>query len=74
MMFADPTSELDVAALDHAKTLGETSDTRAACVKEILSWLKANPSINAHKDVKMILYFLRSSKFNTELTKKKIKR
>lgn len=74
MMHADPNSELDVAALDHAKTLGETPDTRADCILEILSWLKDNPSINAHRDPKMVLYFLRCSKFKIELTKKKIKR
>ena len=60
---------------NHAeKTLGESDDVREESIREIQDWLEENPTINAHRHVDYILYFLRRSKFNIEDTKRKIER
>lgn len=65
---------LDDAAKTFAKkNLGETGDAVNESIRDIHLYLRDNPQINAHTDRKYILYFLRSCKFNIELTKNKIK-
>lgn len=54
--------------------IGETVEARDAGLKEILAWLNENPQINADKNVRNIVCFLRACKFNIERTKDKIKR
>ncbi|KAB0794538.1 hypothetical protein PPYR_11653 [Photinus pyralis] len=54
------------------KFLNETEENYNAII-EIRQWLDTLPHLNAKKDDKSILCFLRGCKFNLELTKKKMK-
>lgn len=56
------------------KVLGETEEIRETSLTEIYNWLDNNPKINAHRDAKTILHFLRGTKFNIDKAKKKIKK
>lgn len=54
--------------------LSETPEIRDQSVKEIMLWLDENPIINANRNLVIILYFLRATKFKLENTKRKIKK
>lgn len=55
------------------ENLNETEESARRGIEEILSWIKDTPGLNAKKDDRSILAFLRGCKFNLELTKKKMR-
>lgn len=69
-------SSLDEAAKAFAlENLGESDEVAKESLKEIQSFVKENPNINAPiHDLRMLMYFLRGCKFNTEQTKGRIKK
>lgn len=52
--------------------LGETKEIRHKCLAEINEWLDQNPHINAFRDPRNLLHFLRGSKFRMDKAKKRI--
>lgn len=54
------------------QNLGETPEVREQCLKDIQKWLDQNPHINAHRDTKTILHFLRGAKFVPDKAKRKM--
>lgn len=59
---------------DAESDVGESSELREKCIKELLSWFDENPSINGHRDIHHIIYFLRTCKYNMDKVKMKITR
>lgn len=54
--------------------LGESPEIREQSIKDIQKWLDQNPQINAHRDTKTILHFLRGAKFRLDKAKSKMTR
>lgn len=54
--------------------LGETPEVREQTIRDIHKWLDQNPHINAHRDTKTILHFLRGAKFRLDKAKIKMTR
>lgn len=54
--------------------LGETPEVREQSIIDIYKWLDQNPHINAHRDTKSILHFLRGAKFRLDKAKSKMTR
>lgn len=54
--------------------LGETPEVREKNIIAIHKWLDQNPHINAHRDTKTILHFLRGAKFRLDKAKSKMTR
>lgn len=53
--------------------LGETAVKRTESVAEVQRWAEQN-NVRMHRDVRIIIYFLRTTKYDLEKTKNKIQK
>ena len=68
-------NSLGASTIAYAKdNLGESDDVVKESVLAVQQFLRDNPNINARSDLRTILYFLRSCKFNVDQAEKKIKK
>lgn len=69
----DYVTTLDAATIELAeRELGETPETRDRALREMAEWLTANPHLNARRDARSVLHFLRGSKFRIDKAKQKM--
>lgn len=65
---------LSESCYEHAeKFLGETSNARSEGLAAVIQWLEAEqPNLRMHKDIRYLVYFLRTTKFDVDKAKQKI--